>query len=195
MLAYYNNNAGALFQLYQSLDPEQLHKGWKRHLPAGGGLALDVGSGSGRDAVWLVQKGFRVVAVEPAAQLRALGKRATSAYSNISWFDDSLPSLSLLVKKRYRYTFILVGGVLMHLSATERSRSFDTLTRLMATKSFMVITLRHGADNQARKFHNVFADEIVQLARQKTLRYETLPVEQDQLAREGVSWQVVLLWN
>ncbi|MFD1958220.1 hypothetical protein ACFSHP_01985 [Novosphingobium panipatense] len=33
-------------------------------------LALDIGAGSGRDAAWLVAKGYEVVAVEPSAGMR-----------------------------------------------------------------------------------------------------------------------------
>lgn len=42
-------------------------------------LVLDIGAGSGRDALWLAQRGCQVVAVEPAANLRSLGHAKTAA--------------------------------------------------------------------------------------------------------------------
>jgi protein-L-isoaspartate O-methyltransferase len=38
-------------------------------------IALDVGSGAGRDAAWLASLGYDVVAVEPAAGMRVEGQR------------------------------------------------------------------------------------------------------------------------
>jgi SAM-dependent methyltransferase len=42
-------------------------------------LVLDIGAGSGRDALWLAQRGCHVIAVEPAANLRSLGHAKTAA--------------------------------------------------------------------------------------------------------------------
>eukprot|EP00362_Geleiidae_sp_MMETSP1317_P000446 CAMPEP_0201284792 /NCGR_PEP_ID=MMETSP1317-20130820/84925_1 /ASSEMBLY_ACC=CAM_ASM_000770 /TAXON_ID=187299 /ORGANISM="Undescribed Undescribed, Strain Undescribed" /LENGTH=81 /DNA_ID=CAMNT_0047606357 /DNA_START=291 /DNA_END=533 /DNA_ORIENTATION=- len=80
MSNYYNRNAKLLFDKYQSLAPDKLHANWLKHLPPKPGLALDIGGGSGRDASWLAQKGWEVIAVEPAAALMELGKKSTEAH-------------------------------------------------------------------------------------------------------------------
>lgn len=56
-------------------------------------LALDVGAGSGRDAAWLLSLGYEVVAVEPAAGMRAEGERRHSD-PKIHWLDDQMPGLA-----------------------------------------------------------------------------------------------------
>ena len=40
---------------------EQVRRSWMHLLPAGGGLALDVGAGSGRDAAWLAEKDVNLI--------------------------------------------------------------------------------------------------------------------------------------
>ena len=83
---FYNSHAEILFHKYQQLDPEKVHGSWLGRLPVKPGFALDVGGGSGRDAVWLAQKGWNIIAVEPAKALLELGEKASSAFS-ITWVD------------------------------------------------------------------------------------------------------------
>ena len=73
----YNQHAERYFNQYQSLTFDQVHGDWLPQLDSKTGLALDVGAGSGRDAAALAERGWDVVAVEPAAGLRELGQNAT----------------------------------------------------------------------------------------------------------------------
>jgi len=86
----YNRHAQKFFTQYQSLTFEQVHRDWLPQLDRKAGLALDVGAGSGRDALALAERGWNVVAVEPAAELRRLGEVAT-AHRSIQWVDDAGP--------------------------------------------------------------------------------------------------------
>ena len=56
-------------------------------------MACDIGAGSGRDANWLSEHGWDVVAVEPSA-LRPLAKE--TSHSRVTWVDDSLPDLKTI---------------------------------------------------------------------------------------------------
>lgn len=194
VLNYYNSKAKALFEKYQSLDPNKVHASWLDHIPLKPGLALDVGGGSGRDAGWLAQRGWEVVAVEPAEELFELGQKATDGYS-VKWVDDCLPGLTKLKEYQQKFTLILVSGVLMHLPPQQRLDSLETLVSLMAKGSVLVITLRQGPDSDDREFYQVPATEIVQFAIEKTLHVEVKVALEDELKRSGVSWQVVILKN
>jgi len=195
MLNYYNSNAKALFEKYQSVDPDRVHANWLEHMPSNPGLALDVGSGSGRDALWLAQKGWDVIAVEPAEALLELGRELTST-SSVEWINDCLPNLAKLQEYQQKFSLILVSGVLMHFPFQQRLESLETLAGLMATKdSVLVVTLRHGADSDGRKFHQVSAEEIVQFAREKSLYAEVKSALVDELHRPGVTWQSVIVKN
>ena len=129
ILNYYNDNARRLFSEYQSIDPDSLHSVWSDFMPREPWLALDVGGGSGRDSLWLARKGWRVIAVEPAAGLMKLGMDATRL-QDVTWMDDSLPLLAGLENYLRRFKLILVSGVLMHLDRKERAQSMKTLARI-----------------------------------------------------------------
>lgn len=93
---FYNDNAQRLFDQYQSLSFERVHGEWLHHLPTQPGLALDVGAGSGRDAKALAERGWQVMAIEPAEKLRTLGETYTHE-GDVSWIDDTLPALNRVV--------------------------------------------------------------------------------------------------
>ena len=194
MLNYYNRNAKFLFDKYLSLDPDKLHASWSDHLPTKPGLALDVGGGSGRDAVWLAQKGWKVIAVEPASALMLLGKKATEANS-VTWIDDCLPGLAKLQEYRQQFSLILVSGVLMHLPHQQRVDSMETLIGLMNEDATLVITLRQGPDSEGRKFYQVPTNEIVQFAEEKSLQVEVGETLPDELKRDDVTWQTIIVKN
>jgi 2-polyprenyl-3-methyl-5-hydroxy-6-metoxy-1,4-benzoquinol methylase len=92
-MSYYSDHANDLFRFYQSVDPSLLHQNWPDLLSNQPGLACDIGAGSGRDAVWLASKGWKVIAVEPAEQLRTLGEAYTSSHAaqqgSITWLDEA----------------------------------------------------------------------------------------------------------
>jgi len=98
----YNTHAQKFFSQYQSLSFEQVHGDWLPLLADKSGLALDVGAGSGRDALALAERGWDVVAVEPATELRRLGEAATAGAS-AQWLDDDLPDLAKIRALSYRF--------------------------------------------------------------------------------------------
>lgn len=70
-VAPYDRAAETRAAEYDRLDPAAMYKPLLPFLPATGSDVLDIGAGSGRDAQWLAAQGYRVVAVEPSAGLRA----------------------------------------------------------------------------------------------------------------------------
>ena len=191
---FYENNAELLSAQYNSLNPEKLHSNWAHYLPSPPGTALDIGGGSGRDAVWLANKGWNVTVVEPTAAFRKSGQ--TSSTSNtIIWVDDRLPHLKGLDKSGAEFSLILVSAVFMHLTAQERAESFNVLARLLAENGLLVITLRNVPWQDEREFHFVHVEEIIQLASLKNFTAEILKSSEDQLCREGVTWQTVIVKN
>lgn len=191
---YYNRNAKQLFEKYQGLDPEKVHASWIKYLPVKPGFALDVGGGSGRDAAWLAKKGWDVVVIEPATILFELGKNATKTFA-VTWLNDSLPALLKLQPYRYKFSLILVNAVLMHLPQQQRAESMETLVRLMAEDSVLVVTLRQGPDTEGRELDHVPTQEIVKFAESKSMQAEVSDVLSDELKRDGVTWQTIIVSN
>ena len=126
---YYSANAPTLAFKYNSLNPEALHGSWSRFILDNPGMALDIGAGSGRDANWLAEKGWDVVAVEPCRKFRELAKPASHA--NVIWQDDELPELKSLRAAGHRFNLILLSAVWMHVLPNKRERAFRIISELL----------------------------------------------------------------
>jgi len=190
--APYNKNAKKFFSQYQSLIFDQVHGDWLPQLDGKTGLALDVGAGSGRDAAALAERGWDVVAVEPAAGLRELGQNATKNKS-IQWIDDQLPGLNQVRKLSYRFNLILVSAVWMHIPPTARERAFRILIELLAPGGMLVVTLRHGPGDGERVFYDVSREEVEAFAKRRALIPFVLSIgrNDDELKRSEVSWETL----
>jgi SAM-dependent methyltransferase len=74
-VAAYDAQAERLVAEYEALDQTEYHANYSALLPSGPNrLALDVGTGSGRDAAWLSARGFDDLAAESSAGMRAAGR-------------------------------------------------------------------------------------------------------------------------
>jgi SAM-dependent methyltransferase len=189
---YYRRHAKELAEQYNSLSADAVHASWKHLLPEGPGLAADIGAGSGRDANWLANLGWDVVAVEPEAAFRR------SAMSNsrprVTWLDDELPKLKRLRETDTRFNLILVSAVWMHLSPHQRDIAFRVLSNLLAPGGLLVISVRFEPDpgvREARGFYEVAADELPALAKRRALELVERKRSKDALGRQEVSWETL----
>ena len=192
-ITYYSTNASTLAKQYDSVPFESVHKEWLQAIPKEG-MVLDVGAGSGRDARYLAAKGLSVVAVEPAAGIREIAQEYTISNS-IHWISDSLPELTEVFRLQTKFDLILLSAVWMHIAPTARERAFRKLSSLLKPNGKLIISLRYGICNDERTMYPVSTNELAQLASQFGLTYQLLTPHksQDQLGRNDVQWQTVLL--
>ena len=192
-MSYYSANAPALATRYSSLNPEVLHTSWSRLIPDQPGIALDIGAGSGRDANWLAEKGWDVVAVEPCGEFRELAK--PNCHANVIWQDDELPELKSLRTAGHRFNLILLSAVWMHVLPKKRERAFRIISELLAPGGILVFTLRQASDEQEnleRGFYPVSIGELETFARQRALVREFYEGSEDHLARSNVRWETLV---
>ena len=190
---YYSANAPSLASRYNSLNPEDLHASWSRFIPEQPGIALDIGAASGRDANWLAEKGWDVVAVEPCKKFRELAK--PSSHANVIWQDDALPELKSLRTAGHRFNLILLSAVWMHVLPSKRERAFRIISELLAPGGLVVFTLRHGDDEQEnieRGFHPVSSGELELFAKHRALAQVPCKGSEDHLARSHVRWETLV---
>lgn len=193
-LSYYQQHAERLAAQYDSLVPSLVHGAWLEFLDQSPGLACDIGAGSGRDANWLAEQGWDVIAVEPTEQLRAIGQQ--KSHPNVTWLDDKLPDLNRLRIAGHRFNLVLVSAVWMHIPQAKREKAFRVLSELLAPGGVLVITLRHGKneeENRQRGFHAVSTTEIESLASKRALAVVKNAQQDDKLQRKEVGWETVVL--
>ena len=189
---FYEKNAERLFSDYISLDFETIFSDVERYIGYCHGLALDVGSGSGRDAAALASKGFQVVAVEPSSRMRALAQDYYVG-SDIYWVDDSLPLLSKIKSSNKKFDLILLSAVWMHLAEHEQAKSLEVLSSLLTDKGKLIITLRLGPAEPDRNISVVRTDELLELAKKNSLTPVFITeLGTDSFKRNEIQWQKVV---
>jgi SAM-dependent methyltransferase len=112
------------------------------------GRALDVGCGEGADAIWLAQRGWRVVATDISGV--ALGRAAAharetdaSAAARIEWrHADLLGDTDALE----RDAFDLVSAQFMQLAPDPRTRLFTALAASVRTGGALLVVGHHPSD-------------------------------------------------
>jgi SAM-dependent methyltransferase len=191
-MSYYKQHADELVEQYRGLDPDAVHARWRHLLPEQPGLAADIGAGSGRDANWLAEQGWEVVAVEPEDAMRE--RAIPHAHPRVSWLDDQLPKLKKLRDTGYRFDLILVSAVWMHLSENQRVIALRVLSDLLAAGGLLVISLRHEPDQEVREtrgFFEVSSNELRQLASRRALQLMLEARDEDKLGRQEVQWETL----
>ena len=206
-LQWYEQNARTAAQGYESLAFKRVHEWVLDLLPHNQSSdrdnqalrrtrlrVLDIGAGSGRDALWFAQHGYQVTAVEPCEALRLEARKLHSHnpdFRNIQWINDQLPDLRS-VQGEGLYDVIWLSAVWMHLEPSSHAVAFERLVQLMKPEALMMFSLRHPAD-PARGMYEVTLDSIERLAKQNTVlmaRYQSdVPDER----RAEVRWDHVAL--
>ncbi|WP_426197545.1 class I SAM-dependent methyltransferase [Massilia sp. DWR3-1-1] len=191
-LPHYDQHAARLAAQYESLSFEAVHESLLNFLPPAGATVLDVGAGSGRDAAWLADRGYEVVAVEPSAAMLAQA-RALHAATRIHWVADALPDLANVRRLGLKFDLILLSAVWMHVPVAERHRALRKLATLLAPKGRIAISLRLGTPDAERGMFAVSLPELVGMAQQFGLRIVHTHNSADRLGRSEVSWTSVVL--
>lgn len=185
--SWYDSQAKKVSAIYDAISPVELHMWFADLLPTGNALVLDVGAGSGRDAAWLAQRGFEVVAVEPSAGMRAEAIRNHPSHA-VQWVDDFLPDFKKVGGLGLHFDFILLSAVWMHVPAGDRARAFRKLIGLLKPGGFIAISLRMGPSEPERGMHPVSVEEIETLCKSHAAFVERRIDSPDLSGRSQVSW-------
>ncbi len=192
---WYDSNVDLMVNRYERFSFSEIHEYLLEHLPTKRPcLALDVGSGTGRDAAALAELGIDVTAVEPSDAVR---KKAEELHPHprIDWVKDSLPKLKTILKIGSRYDIILLSAVWMHIAPSSREKAFRRLVTLLNPDGLMYITLRHGPFEALQGFWDISDDNIYNLAHKYGLFVVHHSTVDDKLANEGVTWTRIVLNN
>jgi len=185
--SWYDANAGRISERYEAVSSERVH-GWLTDLlPSAPAAILDVGAGSGRDAAWLSDRGYEVVAVEPASRMLVMA-RERHAERPIQWIADSLPALARTFRSGLSFDVILLSAVWMHVAPTDRARAFRKLMTILKPGGLLAVTLKRGPAEEGRGFHSVSAEEIRKLARDHGAFIERETMNDDAAGRREIRW-------
>lgn len=183
----YAAEAEQLAVRYEAFAFADVHGSHLHLFPPAPARVLEIGAGTGRDAAALASRGYRVLAVEPTAELRREGQRLHPD-AGFEWLDDGLPELDRVLARHERFDLILLTAVWMHLDEAERRIGMDRLARLVAPGGCIVMSLRHGPVPPGRRMFEVTFEETERLALGQGLRVVHHAEGRDTQRRPDVWW-------
>lgn len=183
---WYQTHANRVIAQYESVPAEQVHT-WCRDLIPETGSVVDIGGGTGRDALWFASLGLQVVMVEPTQALLAHAK-AHHQHAAIQWISDSLPALGVLTRSGQSFDAVFVTAVWMHVAPSDRERAFRKLSGLLKPGGRLFLSIRCGPDDHNRQMFDTDPRVLHGFARRFGLFVEREVETPDQFQRPGVSW-------
>lgn len=143
------------------------------------GRAVDLGCGTGREAIYLAGKGFEVTGVDisPTA-IRMAKQDAVSQGVDVDFVVDDLTDLQHLEGE---FDFLLDFGALNDLDAQQRDAYMENLRELGAADSQMLLMC----------FDNKLPSEEIQQRFQQTHEIEPLPSKRETGGRRALSFYLL----
>ncbi len=156
---FYEDRAAEYFEETRHADLGMLYQWFLSELPRGG-LILDAGSGSGRDTLEFVKRGYRVEAFDASAALAALSSLYTGVQTEVLAFEN-------FNMRPERYDGIWALASLLHVPRRELPRVVAELAASLKPGGIFFATFKAGAkdlvDEFGRSFTNLSKDSAERL--------------------------------
>ncbi len=136
MTDFYQENYKAYHQKTFSIDPSSFLEPLARRLPAEA-FILDVGCGSGRDLLWMKNKGFDVIGFERSPELAELA-RENAGCEVIEEDFETYDFSTILVDA------VMLVGAMVHTPYERFAEVFKNITAAISSHGNVLITLKEG---------------------------------------------------
>ncbi len=188
-IEFYDSHAAALADGYEAISFENAYPFLVPVFNGDALSVLDIGSGTGRDASWLVQHGHTVVAAEPSAGMREIAG-TIHADDAIEWIDARLPELESTRLAPNGFDIILANAVWMHIPPEQRGASLIRIRELLGDGGRAFVSLRIGPQDADRGMHKVDAAEFENTAEHAGFAVISHGDFADLLGRAQISWKM-----
>jgi len=191
-LLYYENNAKHLSQRYESAKVEHIHKLLIKTFPFKSHL-LEIGCGSGRDAGFMHQNGYDVLAIDGSRKMIAEAKRCHPK------LVDKLEVIKIpdeLNFEPFSFNGVYSIATLMHLNKDEIDQTIKKVANILGIGSKFLFSVSiqrddvdaQGKDEKGRYFTNMSELEWVRCCEEHGLQFEHSEISSDGLDRSGIVW-------
>lgn len=133
---YYDRHAQAYFETTLRIDMSDLHDRFLRYIPPRGRI-LDAGSGSGRDTLAFLRRGYEVEAFDSSPDLCDLSTRLTGVHTRVLRFQE--------FESPPRYDGIWACASLLHLREEELQDAVSRLVRALKPRGALYVSFKHGS--------------------------------------------------
>ena len=145
---FYQKNCRRYFSRTISVDPAPFLTPFIRYLKMNASV-LDIGCGSGRDLLWLKQRGFRPIGLERAPGLAELAGRHSGCNVIIGDFE-SFDFTSLAVDA------VMACGSLVHVPHDRLSGLLKRILTALSPSGVAYISLKQGQGKKTDHFGRIF---------------------------------------
>ncbi len=191
-ISYYETNASQLAKRYESAEVKALHTLLTKTFPKNSKL-LEIGCGSGRDAKFMMERGYRVTAIDGSSKMINEAKKIHPTLSS-HLFVKQLPNG--LDFQAESFDSIYSVATLMHLEPKEIEESIKKIYNLLKPKGKFLFSVSLQRDdtntNNRDKHHRLFTSlteqEWTELCTHQGFRLLSTEVTSDGLNRSGIFW-------
>lgn len=147
-ISYYNDQAKSFFDNTFKVDMQSLYQPFCRYLPAEG-IILDVGCGSGRDALFFSQLGYQVEAIDYSEALVELARKNTGLDIQHASFYD--------INAHEKYAGIWACASLLHCQRDRLVEVVQKLVNALVENGVCYLSFKYG-DQDREKEGREFTD-------------------------------------
>ncbi len=165
---YYDENAQKYYEATLGVNMSPIYEAFLSRIPKTG-IILDAGSGSGRDTLFFLEKGYAVEAIDASALLAQLSTNLTNQVTRVMRFEE--------ITEVEKYDGIWACASLLHVSRQHLLLSLKQLTLALKINGLMYFSFKYGTedrlDTDGRHFTNMNED----LIRDLVGKYNQLKIE------------------
>lgn len=148
MTDYYDINAAEYFESTFNVDPSSFLMPLANRLEKGA-MILDIGCGSGRDLLWLHNKGFKPTGLERALKLAELARKNSGCpVIEADFLDYDFTQV--------KYNAVLLVGSLVHLDQFKFPSTLTSICQALYDAGYIHLTLKEGEGKQISPDGRVF---------------------------------------
>ena len=191
-LAYYKNHAKTLAKEYESAQVAHIHELLLNTFTPRSSL-LEIGCGSGRDANFLHNNGYNIIAIDGSKEMiveakqchpELTGKLKTMIIPDQLHFEPS------------SFDGVYSIATLMHLNQDEIDQTLEKITMILKANGrflFSVPLQRNdiddqGKDKKGRYFTSMHKLEWIRCCEKYALKFKHSEITEDGLDRNGIVW-------
>jgi 2-polyprenyl-3-methyl-5-hydroxy-6-metoxy-1,4-benzoquinol methylase len=135
LMRYYEVNAEEYIRSTKDLDMTALYDQFLPHVPAGG-LILDAGCGSGRDAKLFAELGYRVEAIDVSHKMVEAASQHPGVTASVQRIED--------VRAIYKYDGIWACASLVHMHHVEIGYVLQNLIKGLKPHGALFVSFKRG---------------------------------------------------
>ena len=138
---YYQNNASSYVKSTLHVDMQQLYQRFLPLLPERAHI-LDAGCGSGRDARYFIEHGYRITAFDASAEIAALAEKEIGQPVEVQRLQD--------IQYKNQFDGIWTCASLLHVPHSELANVFRCLQRALKPGGVLYASFKYGSEEREK---------------------------------------------